>query len=304
MAEISIEVGPTLAGERIDRALALLGNLERQYAAALVEEGWVFVDERVERRKSRRLRLGERLRANWPDPTGPPEPLEPPLVRYEDEDLVVLAKPAGLIAHRTHVRDRRPSVADWALARYPEIAALGGDPLRRGLVHRLDVGTSGLMVIARSPRALGELAHMVAAHEVERHYLALVAGEAPERARIEAPIGRDLTDPARMTIAQGGRPASTVLERHWAGPDTSLCELRLETGRTHQIRVHLAAIGHGVVGDARYGVPLAGLDRPFLHAALLRLRRPRSGEPIEVEEPLPQDLHDLARRARTEPILG
>lgn len=303
MPEVEFEVGHTLAGERLDRALALVAAIERSVVVTAIAQGRVLVNGAPESKKARRLVAGDRVAASWDAPGAPPPPPVAPTIRWEDEDLVIVAKPAGLLTHRTHPRDERPSVADWARARFPELEQLAGDQLRRGIVHRLDLGTSGLVVLARSAVARERLEAMVAHHEMERRYLALVRGAAPSRARIDAPLGRDLRDPTRMSVVLAGKPAVTLLERCWAGPDTSLVELTLQTGRTHQIRVHLAAIGHGIVGDARYGVTLPELDRPFLHAWRLSLMHPRTGEYIEVQDPLPRELAALAERARSSPIL-
>lgn len=303
MGELSVTVGASLAGERLDRAVAIVGGIERAFAQELVDEGAVRIDGRVEHRRSRRLRVGEHVEAAWLEPAAPPAPEWAPIVRYEDDDVAVIDKPAGLIAHRTHGRDQRPSVADWALTRWPAIADLPGDPLRRGLVHRLDRGTSGLMVLALSARAYDELRRSVQAHQVERRYRALVVGEPPNSARIEAPLGRDLRDLSRIAVVSGGREARTWLCLVWQGPDTALVELTLETGRTHQIRVHLGAIGHPIVGDDVYGVASSGLDRPFLHATALAFEHPRLGGRIEVASELPEDLGQLAERARHEPVL-
>ncbi len=304
MPTLRVEVGESLGGERLDRAVALLTGIDRARAQALVAGGDVRLDGLVERRRARRLRPGEVLELAWNDPSQPRTPQAEPTVLFEDEDVIVVAKPAGLVTHRVHERDERPSVADWAQARWPELRLLDGEPLRRGLVHRLDVGTSGAMVLARTSRALEVLRVAVRAHEVERRYLALVAGAPPQRARIEAPIGRDLRDPARMAIVEGGRAAATELETRWVGPDTALVELVLETGRTHQIRVHLAAIGHPVVGDRRYGVATPDLARPFLHAWRVAFEHPTRGGRVVCEAPVPAELEAFARRAATSPVCG
>jgi 23S rRNA pseudouridine1911/1915/1917 synthase len=180
------------------------------------------------------------------------------------------------------------------LARYPELADVG-DPSRPGIVHRLDRDTSGLLVIARSPRAYDELTRMLGAREVERRYLTLVWGhlDAP-RGVIDAPIGRSVRHRTRMAVREGGRTARTSYEvrTQYRDPETSFLECTLETGRTHQIRVHLQAIGHPVVGDGTYGGRRGAMtiDRQFLHAASLAFAHPVTGEAIRVDEPLPDDL--------------
>jgi 23S rRNA pseudouridine1911/1915/1917 synthase len=180
-----------------------------------------------------------------------------------------------------------------------------GDPARPGIVHRLDRGTSGLLVVARSPRAYASLTDQLARRRVERRYLALVRGHMPAPAGvIDAPVGRSARDRTRMAVAAGGRSARTRYEVVAAFDEPeplSLVACRLETGRTHQIRVHLAAVGHPVVGDDRYGGRrLLGLDRPFLHAAELAFTHPATGEQVRFSSPLPPDLQAVLDRLRAD----
>jgi 23S rRNA pseudouridine1911/1915/1917 synthase len=218
------------------------------------------------------------------------------VVRYEDDDLVVVAKPAGLVVH-PGAGHPEGTLVNGLLARYPEIADVG-DLARPGIVHRLDRDTSGLLVVARSPAAYDGLVEMLAAHDVERRYDALVWG-VPDSPRgvIDAPIGRSIRRPTRMSVREGGRVARTAYEvvATYREPDVARLECRLETGRTHQIRVHLLAIGHPVVGDAAYGGQRSALtlDRPFLHAGGLAFAHPVTGDPIAVEEPLAPELAAL-----------
>jgi 23S rRNA pseudouridine1911/1915/1917 synthase len=197
------------------------------------------------------------------------------------------------------------TLVNGLLARYPEIATVG-DADRPGIVHRLDRDTSGLLVVARSTQAYDALVRMLADHDVDRRYLALVWGR-PESARgvVDAPIGRSLHRRTRMAVREGGRTARTAytVVESFADAGVSLLECTLETGRTHQIRVHLQAIGHPVVGDATYGGARAPLDpgRPFLHAAALGFAHPVSGERIELVEPLPPDLDGVLGRLRSRP---
>jgi len=209
-------------------------------------------------------------------------------VAYEDEHLLVIDKPAGLVVHpaRGH---REGTLAQLLAGR----AAGGEDPERAGIVHRLDRDTSGLLVVARSDEVHRKLQALIQTRQLEREYLALVEGRPPARTgTIEAPIGRDPRVRTRMAV--GGnfpREARTrfALERSLAG--FSLLRLRLDTGRTHQIRVHLRSIGHPVAGDPEYGTAgLLGLQRQFLHATRLAFPHPVTGEPVEVDSPLPQDL--------------
>jgi 23S rRNA pseudouridine1911/1915/1917 synthase len=290
-----LAVPASLAGERVDRAVALLTGWTRSEVQELVANAAVLVDgEPVA--KSRRLEVGEVIELlDAPSVAGLPQP-DPAIVldvRYEDDDVLVIAKPAGLVVH-PGAGHADGTLVNGLLARYPEIARVG-DEARPGIVHRLDRDTSGLLVVARSPLAYEALVRMMAAHEVERHYVALVWGhlDAP-RGVIDAPIGRSVRRPTRMVVREGGRSARTsyVVRSEHDEPVVSLLDCMLETGRTHQIRVHLQAIGHPVVGDAAYGGSRSPLDigRPFLHAAALSFAHPVTGQAIAVDEPLPAEL--------------
>jgi 23S rRNA pseudouridine1911/1915/1917 synthase len=288
-------VPDALAGERVDRAVALLTGWTRVDVQRLLDDGSILVDGDTVA-KSRRLETGEVIELlDEPRAPGPPtaDATITVDVRHEDDDVLVVAKPAGIVVHPGAGRPDG-TLVNGLLARYPEIAAVG-DPGRPGIVHRLDRDTSGLLVVARSPRAYDALVRMMANREVERRYLALVWGH-PDAARgvIDAPIGRSVRRRNRMAVREGGRVARTayaVVER-FDDPSVALLECTLETGRTHQIRVHLQAIGHPVVGDPTYGGARQGLalDRPFLHAAELAFEHPVTGERIEVAEPLPPEL--------------
>jgi len=294
-------VPEVLAGERLDRAVALLTGWTRSEVQALVESGSILVGgERVA--KSRRLVtddvievLAEPAVAGLPTP----DPSIALVVRHEDDDVVVIAKPAGLVVH-PGAGHPDGTLVNGLLARYPEVAGVG-DPARPGIVHRLDRDTSGLLVVARTGRAYDALVEMLAAHDVERRYLALVWG-VPDSARgvIDAPIGRSVRRPTRMSVREGGRVARTGYEvvSTYRDPEVALLACQLETGRTHQIRVHLQAIGHPVVGDAAYGGSRAALvlDRPFLHAGGLAFAHPVTGEPVAVEEDLAPELVEVLDR--------
>jgi 23S rRNA pseudouridine1911/1915/1917 synthase len=214
---------------------------------------------------------------------------------------VVVAKPAGLVVH-PGAGHHGGTLVNGLLHRYPEVAGVG-DPTRPGIVHRLDRDTSGLLVVARSERAHRALVAALAERRVEREYDALVWGvpDAP-RGVVDAPIGRSDARRTRMAVREGGRDARTAytLVESFASPRCSLLRCRLETGRTHQIRVHLAAIGHPVVGDVAYGGARAGLalDRPFLHAGRLAFDHPVTGRRVELDEPLPADLAAVLDRLR------
>jgi 23S rRNA pseudouridine1911/1915/1917 synthase len=289
-----VVVPASLAGERVDRAVALLTGWSRADVAVLVEEGAVRVDG-LPVAKSRRLAEGEEVEVEGePEADHPPEP-EPVefTVVHADPDVVVVSKPAGLVVH-PGAGHREGTLAGGLLHRFPEVAAVG-DPMRPGIVHRLDRDTSGLMVVARSPAAYEALVSALAARAVERRYLALAWGRFDsKRGTIDAPIGRSATRRTRMAVREAGKDARTgydVLTQH-EHPVCALVECRLETGRTHQIRVHLAAIGHPVVGDGTYGGDRNPLrpGRPFLHAHALAFTHPTTGDRLEFSDPLPPDL--------------
>jgi 23S rRNA pseudouridine1911/1915/1917 synthase len=286
------------AGERLDRFLASLPEVgSRGVAERLLETGTVLVDGRP-LSKSRRLSGGEELEFDPPEQEVTelaPEPMDL-RIAYEDQHLMVVDKPAGLVVHPASGH-ATGTLVQGLLAH--DIA--GGDAARPGIVHRLDRDTSGLMVVARSEEAHASLQDLVRSRALERHYAALVVGRPRSRSgRVEAPIGRDRRDPLRQSLdTDKPREAIThfevreVLERH------TLLDVRLETGRTHQIRVHLAAIGLPVVGDTVYGRPCElGLERQFLHAGRLAFPHPFTGERVDVESPLPADLTAALRRAR------
>jgi 23S rRNA pseudouridine1911/1915/1917 synthase len=286
MSRTVVVVPDEAAGERLDRFLATrLGS--RAAAARAVGDG-ALVDGKP-RPRSHRLAGGERveLPAAAPEPA-PPPPREGPPVRivWQDEHLAVVDKPAGLTVHAGAGRTSGTLVDELA-----GIVA-GGEAERPGIVHRLDRDTSGLMVVARSGEAHHRLSALVRRRAFERTYLALVRGRPASRAgRIEAPIGRDRDDPTRFSLdTDTPRDAVTHFEVVEQRGGDALLQVRLETGRTHQIRVHLAAIGLPVIGDPVYGVPDPSLDRQFLHATRLALPHPFTGERLEVESPLPPDL--------------
>jgi 23S rRNA pseudouridine1911/1915/1917 synthase len=298
-----LAVPDALAGERLDRAVALLTGWSRSEVQELIEAGAVLVDgERVA--KSRKLEAGSVIDVlAEPAVVGLPvaDPSVDVEVRHEDDHVLVVAKPAGLVVH-PGAGHPDGTLVNGVLARYPGIAGVG-DPARPGIVHRLDRDTSGLLVIARTTEAYEGLVAMLAAHDVERRYDALVWGvpDAP-RGVIDAPIGRSVRRPTRMSVREGGRVARTAYEvvESFRDPQVARLECRLETGRTHQIRVHLQAIGHPVVGDPGYGGQRRTIDlgRPFLHAGGLAFAHPVTGSPVTVEEPLPPELAALLDRLR------
>jgi 23S rRNA pseudouridine1911/1915/1917 synthase len=304
-SESRLVVPEALAGERVDRSVALLTGWTRREVQDLVAAGAVLVDG-IAVAKSRRLEAGELIEVTGaPVAAGLPEadPSIDVVVRHEDDDLVVVAKPAGLVVH-PGPGHAAGTLVNGLLARYPEVADVG-DPARPGIVHRLDRDTSGLMVVARTSSAYEGLVELLAEHEVERRYVALVWGHFDSRRGvIDAPIGRSVRHPTRMAVREGGRAARTHYEVRveYHDPDVSLVDCRLETGRTHQIRVHLQAVGHPVVGDSVYGGSRSALplDRPFLHAGGLAFVHPITGVPVEVAEALPPEL--VAVLDRLEPV--
>jgi 23S rRNA pseudouridine1911/1915/1917 synthase len=294
---VRARVPDAAAGERLDRFLAGLEAVaSRANAERLLAEGAVSVDGE-QRPKSHRLAGGEVVEFEPPaaaSETLAPEDLEL-RVAFEDEHLLVVDKPAGLVVHPA------PGHAAGTLVHGLVGRVAGGDRERPGVVHRLDRDTSGLLVLARTGEAHRRLQNLVRRRELERHYLALVVGRPrSRRGRIEAPIGRDRHDPLRQSLdTDTPRDAVTHFEVVELLPRHALLDVRLETGRTHQIRVHLEAIGLPVAGDPVYGRARdLGLERQFLHAARLAFPHPFTGGRVEAESPLPPDLETALERAR------
>ncbi len=299
-------VPASLSGERIDRVVSILADVSRARAASLVEEGAVSLDGVAVSARSVKVKEGQVVAVDDDALVGAdhalvPDPTIPVDVVFIDDDVIVVDKQAGLVVHpgSGHEHD---TLVNALLARYPEIAAVGHAE-RPGIVHRLDRGTSGLMVVACSPAAYEGLVEQLSARRVERTYTALTWGIPPARGVVDAPIGRSPRDPLRMAVVTDGRPARTRYElvEELDGGRLSLLRCHLETGRTHQIRVHLAAIDHPVVGDDRYGPGRdhRGLDRPFLHAARLAFIHPVSGDRLSFESDLPADLLAVLDAARS-----
>jgi 23S rRNA pseudouridine1911/1915/1917 synthase len=288
-------------GIRLDRFLAEHAEIgSRASAERHVAAGRVTVDGHVAG-KALRLRGGEQIEVELEDPGPGLEPVELDLdVVFEDEYLLVVDKPAGLVTHPA-AGLREPTLVHGLLARG---LAGGVDPERPGVVHRLDRDTTGLLVLARDADVHATLGNMLRARSIEREYVTLVHGRPPSRrGTIDAPIGRDPRTSGRMAVdGRAPRHAVTHFVLAEALARTSLLEVRLETGRTHQIRVHLAAIGHPVVGDRVYGRGghELGLTRQFLHAARLAFEHPITGRRIELDSPLPPDLVAALELAREE----
>jgi 23S rRNA pseudouridine1911/1915/1917 synthase len=296
------EVVPgALDGERVDRVVAMLTGLTRAEVADLVDAGDVRLRGAAVTTRSVRVREGDEVEVTVPDDAGPavaqPEAdVEVPVVHVDDH-VIVVDKPPDLVVH-PGAGNAGGTLVQGLLARFPELAAVG-EPQRPGIVHRLDKGTSGLLVVARTPEAYASLVGQLSDRSVERRYTALVWGvPEPARGMVDAPIGRSRRDPTRMAVSVTGREARTSYEvqRAFAEPvEAALVACKLETGRTHQIRVHLQAIGHPVVGDPRYRGLRAALPcpRPFLHAHRLAFDHPGTGGRVSFEAPLPADLADV-----------
>lgn len=304
---ISEAVPSALAGERLDRIVALIGDLSRAEAAATIAAGGVEVDGAPAASGKIRLQEGQTVEV---DPDAIPLPPMPSAdstvefgVVYEDDAIIVVDKPAGLVVH-PGAGNMDGTLVSGLLARYPDVEGVGGDPVRPGIVHRLDAGSSGLLVVARTDSAAEALIDQFADHSATRRYDAMVWGvpDAPHGI-IDAPIGRDRGDPLKMAVVAGGRRARTdyrVVGTYSSPALVSRLECRLETGRTHQIRVHLSSIDHPLVGDPTYGQRRAmlGLTRPFLHAGELAFDHPSTGERVTFVSPLAPDLQAWLASAR------
>ncbi len=299
-------IPPALADQRLDRIVALLADVSRADAAVMIAAGGVLVDGTIAAHGKVRLHEGTVVEI---DPATIPHvqlPVADPDVRFEvvhaDPFVLVVDKPAGLVVH-PGAGNPDGTLVNGLLAYDPAIAEVG-DPTRPGIVHRLDAGSSGLLVVARTAAASEALSAQFMAHTASRRYIALVWGhpDAPHGV-IDAPIGRDRRDPLRMAVVADGREARTeylVRETSTVPAELALLDCRLETGRTHQIRVHLASIGHPLVGDPTYGErrPVLGLERPFLHASELAFDHPDSGERVTFASELPADLVALTEQLR------
>jgi 23S rRNA pseudouridine1911/1915/1917 synthase len=306
VGKLELRAPEAAAGTRLDRYLASLDDVgSRSRARDLIDSGGVRVDGRRPRAGTV-VRGGELLEIELPDQD--PAPIAPtPSVVFGDDSLVVVNKPAGLVVHPA------PGQRSRSLVEIVSGLEGGADAIRPGVVHRLDKDTSGLMILARSERAHRHLSAQIRRREVRRVYLALVEGRMDARSgTIDAPLGRDRQRPERMAVAgQRSREARThfevveLLARH------TLVRVRLETGRTHQIRAHFAEIGHPLAGDPRYrspgagrsgeapmGSPELGLARQFLHSTELGFRHPADGRPMEFSSPIPQDLQRALEAAR------
>lgn len=306
-------VPPALAEQRVDQVLAaLVDGLTRSQAQRLIREGHVTIDGRPANKAGEPVAAAATLVIDQPAPV--PSTLQaqalPLPILYEDADIVVIDKPAGLVVH-PGAGHGDGTLVNALLHHVEGLSGIGGEQ-RPGIVHRLDKGTSGVMVVAKHDRAHQSLARQFSDRQVEKEYLALVWGALEARRSIESAIGRDPHDRQRMSVrARHGRDAITVVVHAEPLRGVTLVRVSIATGRTHQIRVHLQSIGHPVVGDATYGglrkpLPLdlrvlATLDRPFLHAARLVLQHPTDGRRLTFEAAIPADLSrvlDVLRQNR------
>jgi 23S rRNA pseudouridine1911/1915/1917 synthase len=282
-------------GERLDLFLSGVAGTSRASAVKLIDAGRVLVDGKP-KAKRHLVREGERVTVEHAPAEEIPDVASAAFsVAFEDDQLIVVDKPAGVVVHPGHGHER------GTLVQALEGRIAGGiDPTRPGLVHRLDRDTSGLLVLARTEQAYFALSEMIRRRDVTREYLAVVDGRPRARTgTIDAPIGRDRRVRTRMsTDTNDPRDAVTHFEIVETLPGATVLRVRLETGRTHQIRAHLLAIGHPVLGDPEYGKAGAGLERQFLHAEHLAFTHPVTGEAVDLRSPLPEDLTRAMARLR------
>ncbi|HVF99310.1 MAG TPA: RluA family pseudouridine synthase, partial [Chloroflexia bacterium] len=280
-------VGASEAGERLDRAIsAHLSDLSRSYASTLIEAGAVALNGQVASKPGQKLRAGDHISINIPapQPSGIAAEAIPLSIVYEDADLLVIDKPAGMVVHPApgHAGG---TLVNALLAHVPGLELDMGDEARPGIVHRLDKDTSGLLVVAKRRPAHEALSRQMSARTMLKQYLAVVAGKPnPPSGIVDAPIARDPRDRQRMAVVSNGRPARTRYATERDLPRYTFIKATLETGRTHQIRVHMASTGHSILGDPLYGkrtlkdAATLGLTRQFLHAHRLGFTLPSTGE--------------------------
>jgi 23S rRNA pseudouridine1911/1915/1917 synthase len=308
MADVrSLPIPDGLEGERLDAALARLFGLSRARAADAISAGDVLVDGHAAA-KSDRVRAGAWLEVTLPPPAAPPAPIAEPVpgmaILYEDDDIVVIDKPVGVAAHPT-TGWTGPTVIGGLLGTGHTVATSGAAE-RQGIVHRLDANTTGVMVVAKSETAYSRLKRAFKERRVDKRYHALVQGHPdPFRGTVDAPIDRHPAGDGRFAVVAGGKSAVTHYDTIEAFRAASLLEIDLETGRTHQIRVHMSAIRHPCVADLAYGADptLAarlGLGRQWLHAVRLGFEHPAHGEWVEFESPYPDDLAHALEIIRAE----
>jgi 23S rRNA pseudouridine1911/1915/1917 synthase len=316
MDSMDLIVSPDYDGLRLDKYLSgEVPGQSRSQIQRLIDEGRVSLTRVKQIKANTPVRTGDAITIDVPAPE-PTEVLAEDLplpILYDDEDIVVVDKPAGMVVH-PGAGHGRGTLVNALLHHIKDLSGIGGE-IRPGIVHRLDKGTSGVMVIAKGDAAHQELARQFHDREVEKEYMALVWGLVQQRKRIDLPIGRDPVH--RQKISTRARRARTAVTRvTWARhiPGVSLLRVVIATGRTHQIRVHLSAIGHPIVGDGLYGGvrkhmphrlrPLLRLERPFLHAERLSFTHPRTGERLTFTAPLPSDLESVLHEIVPEEMAG
>ena len=283
----SFEVDPADAGERLDRLSARRLETSRSAIQRIIQEGLLLVDGHAAA-PSYRVRGGESIEARMPEAGLFPEEIPVPVV-FEDDNLLVVDKPAGLVVH-PGAGSASGTLVNALLGRG---ISGGEEPNRPGVVHRLDRDTSGLMVLAKGEPAYSKLVEAISGRRVRRVYRAVVVGQGlPETGTVDSPVGRDPETPTLMA-AGVGRPAITHFEVLWEAAGHAMLRVRLETGRTHQIRVHLSAIGHPVYADPLYGTAVSG-RRLWLHAERLSFEHPVTGEHLSFDSPIPDDLRESA----------
>ena len=303
---LRFEIDSSLAGERVDTAISRLLGISRSAAADLCAQGDVRIASKT-LSKSDRVNLADVLIVEPPEPAKPLRVVETPvddlLIAYQDDHIVVVDKPAGVVAHPT-VGFEGPTVAGALLALGIQLSTSGAQE-RQGIVQRLDVGTSGLMMLAKSELAYSRLKQAFRDREVHKIYHAIIQGHPdPAEGTFDAPIGRHPKAEFKFAVIEGGKPSITHYKTLELFPALTLCEVNLETGRTHQIRVHFSAFRHPLLGDTMYGADPAlakklGISRQWLHAKELGFSHPVTGESIHLVSDYPTDLAEVLERLRS-----
>ncbi|MBF81950.1 MAG: RNA pseudouridine synthase [Actinobacteria bacterium] len=291
-------VPDSLAGERVDRVISFITGASRSIVSKCVQDGEVLCNDVVVRKGSQKVTTGDLIEVNSPlfdsglEIEADSEIIIP--IIHEDQDLIVVDKPSGLVIHPAPSQ-KKGTLVNGLLSIYPEIASVG-EPERPGIVHRLDKGTSGLLVVALSPQGYLGLSEQLQRRAIKRVYTTLVLGHLESnKGVIEAPLGRDPKSPTRRTVLADGKEARTryeVLDRYGYPSNCSLVRCELETGRTHQIRAHFSAIGHPIVGDSLYGGSSISfeIERPFLHSSLIAFEHPITGDSLSFSSQVPKEL--------------